>query len=90
MKAGIALEEMVINLTNREPMQESGMDIRIGQTETGIVIAFRDNGALFNPMEYTTQEQSRYLTDGIMLLKALARDIQYSRVLSLNQTIIEI
>ena len=30
------------------------------------------------------------MTDGIMLLKALAKDIKYSRVLSLNQTLIEI
>lgn len=90
MKAGIALEEMAINLASRELQVERDLDIRISKNETGIVIALRDNGAPFNPMEYMTQEKIRYLTDGILLLKALAKDIKYNRVLALNQTIIEI
>lgn len=90
MKAGIALEEMAINLASRELQAERDMDIRISKNESGIVIALRDNGSPFNPMEYSTQEEIRYLTDGILLLKALAKDIKYSRVLALNQTIIEI
>lgn len=90
IKAGVALEEMAVNLASRDAQKESSLDIRINKNETGVVIALRDNGAPFNPMEYTAGEKSQYLTDGIMLLKALAKDIKYSRVLSLNQTLIEI
>lgn len=87
LKAGLALEEMAANLCERDSGKESDIDIRISQTGTGIVIALRDNGAPFNPVEYTSEDK---LTDGILVLKAMAKDIKYSRVLALNQTLIEL
>lgn len=91
LKAGVALEEMVMNLASRDSGRDnSNLDIRICKNETGVTIALRDNGSPFNPVEYAPEEKSLYLTDGILLLKALAKDIKYSRVLALNQTIIEI
>ena len=87
LKAGLALEEMAATFCERESGKESDIDIRISQTGTGIVIALRDNGAPFNPVEYTSEDK---LTDGILVLKAMAKDIKYSRVLALNQTLIEL
>ena len=89
-KAGIALEEITVNLTERESEKVRDLDVRIIRNGSHVVISLRDNGLPFNPMEYSPQEQEEYQTDGIMLFKAVARDIQYSRILSLNQTIIEI
>ena len=64
--------------------------MRINDVDGRIILALRDNGQPFNPVEYSPDETSDYRTDGIMLLKAIAKDIQYSRVQSLNQTIIEL
>jgi putative MATE family efflux protein len=89
LKAGVALEEMTLNLitAGKKPFQ---MDVRIIRSGDNISIAMRDNGIPFNPMEYSSEEQEKYITDGILLFKALAKDINYSRILNLNQTIIEI
>lgn len=90
-KAGIALEEITANLANyNSGKRAANLDVRIINADKNIVIALRDDGQPFNPVEYSPEETSEYKIDGIMLLKALARDIQYNRVLSLNQTIIEI
>ena len=100
-RAGLALEEMTANLAsypgNKEP---ADVDVRIGvvgasspDVESGdgrIILALRDNGQPFNPIEYSPEETADYRTDGIVLLKAMAKDIHYNRVLSLNQTIIEL
>lgn len=90
MKAGIALEEMTVNLASYHNKDAVDVDVRIIQGDKGIILALRDNGRPFNPVEYTPEEKDIYKVDGIMFLKALAEDITYNRVLSLNQTIIEL
>ncbi len=90
-RAAIALEEMTANLANYpNNKQAADIDVRISNADGKIILALRDNGRPFNPVEYTPEETADYRTDGIMLLKAMAKNIQYSRVLSLNQTIIEL
>ncbi len=98
--AGIALEEMTANLASyAKNKRAADIDVRISVIESAggeasrnwrVILALRDNGQPFNPIEYTPNETADYRTDGIMLLKAMAKDIHYSRVLSLNQTIIEL
>ena len=91
MKAGLALEEMTANLASYpDNKRAADIDIRISNADGKIILAIRDNGRAFNPVEYSPSEESEYRTDGIMLLKAIAKNIQYNRVLSLNQTIIEL
>jgi len=91
MKAGLALEEMTANLANYSNNNNGAdIDVRISSSDGRIIIALRYNGRPFNPVEYNPDEQTDYRTDGIMLLKAIAKNIQYNRVLSLNQTIIEL
>ncbi len=91
VKAGVALEEIIYNLTNRDPGKAPDMDIRILKSGSGVTVSLRDNGSSFNPMEYTADEPDRgYLTDGILVFRALVKDVRYSRVLSLNQTIIDV
>ncbi|MBR0221741.1 MAG: ATP-binding protein [Synergistaceae bacterium] len=90
-RAALALEEMTANLANYpNNKQAADIDLRISNADGKIILALRDNGRPFNPVEYSPDEQTDYRTDGIMLLKAIAKNIQYSRVLSLNQTIIEL
>ena len=99
MRAGIALEEMTANIASYSadkrasagnPLRGADIDVRISDIDGNIILALRDNGRPFNPVEYSPTETEEYRTDGIMLLKAIAKDIHYNRVLSLNQTIIEL
>lgn len=90
LKVGVALEEMTLNIEKLNAGKKIDADLRIKRGDDKIIIAFRDNGKSFNPLEYSVAEEENLHTDGIMLLKNLAGDIKYNRVLSLNQTIVEI
>lgn len=89
LKVGVALEEMTLNIEKLNHNKKTKVDLRIKHSDKKIIIALRDNGKAFNPVEYSVEEKENLHTDGIMLLKTLARDIKYNRVLSLNQTCIE-
>ena len=54
-----------------------------------MLISLRDNGIVFNPIEYSVREEE-YKVDGIMILKNISQKISYKRVLALNQTIIDL
>ncbi len=91
MKAGIALEEMTVNASIYHPNRSRAvdMDVRIASDGGDIIISMRDNGVYFNPVEYRPEE-TNFSVDGIVLLKKLASEVAYSRVLALNQTLIAI
>ena len=90
LKVGVALEEMTLNMEKLNAGKKIDVDVRLKTAGDKIIIALRDNGKSFNPLEYLVAEEENLHTDGIMLLKNLASEIKYSRVLSLNQTFIEI
>lgn len=91
VKVGVALEEIILNIEKLAAGKSVNVDIRIGLTaEKNLLIILRDNGKIFNPVTYQAEEKENFLTDGVMVLKALARKIEYNRILGLNQTAIEI
>ena len=90
LKVGVALEEMTLNIEKLNADKKIDVDLRIKRGDGKIIIALRDNDKNFNPVEYSVAEEENLHTDGIMLLKNLAKEIKYNRVLSLNQTVIEI
>ncbi len=90
LKVGVALEEMTLNIEKLNADKKVDVDLRIKRGDDKIIIAIRDNGKSFNPIEYYIVEEENLHTDRIMLLKNLAKKIKYNRVLSLNQTVIEI
>lgn len=90
LKVGVALEEMTLNIEKLNADKKIDVDLRIKRGDEKIIIALRDNGKNFNPLEYSVAEEENLHTDGIMLLKNLAQEIKYNRVLSLNQTVIEV
>lgn len=91
MKVGIALEEITANMSliNAKPVD---FDVRILDSGGEILLALRDNGKEFNPIDYkpSAEEEIDYRSDRIMVLRASASDIKYDSVLSLNQTLITI
>ena len=88
-KAGIVLEETAVWLAqiNKKPVD---MDVRVLENGNELVLAMRDNGIPFNPMEYKPPEQEGTdpRGDGILVLRSVADRIDYSLVLALNQTAI--
>lgn len=91
LKTGIALEEIVDNTARHLPNRHRhvNVDVRITASGDEVRIAVRDDGVSFNPVEYRPGETG-FVSDGIMLLKALADSFSYHRVLALNQTLITI
>lgn len=55
-KTGIVLEETAVNLSrmNRKPVD---MDVRVLENGNELVLALRDNGFPFNPVEYVSPER---------------------------------
>jgi len=88
LKVGVALEEMTVQMAKINAGKIIDADVRIKSEGGEIIIAFRDNGKPFNPTEYQSDDDFNF--DNIAMLKALSKKISYNRVLSLNQTIIEI
>ena len=88
-KTGIVLEETAVNLArmNKNPVD---MDVRVLENGNELVLAMRDNGIPFNPVEYVPPEREGTDSrgDGIMVLRSVAGKIDYSLVLALNQTAI--
>lgn len=90
-RVGVAVEEMVVNIATLAVLREANVDVRIKLTADGrIIIVVRDDGMPFNPLLYRTVDDNELLMDEVQVLNALARDVQYNRVLGLNQTVIEI
>jgi len=88
---GLVLEEMTLNICNYpvNAKRPIGVDARVYTTDEGTMVSFRDNGAAFNPLVYTSEEQEKgLLTDSIMVMKSLAKKVDYDRHLSMNQTYI--
>lgn len=84
IKAALALEEITAKLAQLNN-KAVDFDVRILNDDDEIILALRDNGVAFSPMEYQPPED-----DGIIVLKAVAKEIRYDRVLGLNQTVITI
>ncbi|MBR6013000.1 MAG: hypothetical protein IK062_04360 [Selenomonadaceae bacterium] len=90
MKTGLALEEITAKLAQLNE-KEVDFDVRILNNDEEIILALRDNGKAFSPMDYQPPENDPYRqADGIIVLKAVAKEIRYDRVLGLNQTVITI
>lgn len=66
------------------------LSLRLKRNEDKVIIAFRDDGKSFNPLEYSVAEKENLHFDEIMLLKNLASGIKYNHDLSLNQTFIKV
>ena len=90
-RVGVALEEMVMNIATLAVERTAHVDVRIKLTAEGrVIIVVRDDGTPFNPLLYRSLDSEELLMDEIEVLNALAKDVQYNRVLGLNQTVIEL
>jgi anti-sigma regulatory factor (Ser/Thr protein kinase) len=87
----LVIEEMTANICmyGFRPGSQHYIDIRIGFYEQDIIIRIRDDGKLFNPLDYiekqTDLEEMRL---GITLLKKISKSLSYDRIMSFNNLVI--
>ena len=94
-KVGMVIEEMAANIAMygyTQGKKNNYIDIRIKLLEEEFIIILRDDGQWFDPTKYLESEKKEeaYLVGGIELVKALAKQVAYARILGLNNTTITI
>lgn len=89
-KVGIAIEEMAVSTAHyaHHDSDKGVIDATLCLTGKTLEIRLRDNGEIFNPVEYVADENDGCITDGIALIRQLADNIDYARQLGFNTTVI--
>ena len=89
---GIAAEEIAVNIS-RYGYKKAGVnyiDVCLTKAENTLVLRIRDDGVPFDPLEYSSGEEDEFELGGLELIKATASKLDYTRVLNMNNTIVEI
>ncbi len=81
----LAIEEMLVNIININENVDT-IDVIVRNDEDNILISIKDTGIDFNPVV----ENEEIEFDNISILNKIADNIDYSRVLGLNSTVITI
>lgn len=92
-RVGMVIEEMAVNIAlygHKHSKQQHYTDIRIKLLADEIIIILRDDGEWFDPTKHVDSEKQEepYCIAGIELVAALAKKIEYARILGLNNTTI--
>ena len=88
---GLAVEEIASNVVKYGYRGgKNFMDISFIIQDDKYILRIRDDGVPFNPMEYVPQEEEGVAMGGIALIVKMAPDLQYMRVLNMNNTVIEL
>ncbi len=89
-RVGVAVEEMAVSTAHyaHHDSDRGEIDVSLRITDAQLEIRLRDNGAIFNPVEYIADEDDGCITDGVALIRQLADSIDYARQLGFNTTVI--
>lgn len=88
---GLAVEEIASNIVQYGYRSgKNYMDISFTIQDDKYILRIRDDGVVFNPMEYESEEEDGVTLGGIALVKKMASSLQYMRVLNMNNTVIEL
>ena len=89
---GIAAEELTLNIAHYgyKSNDPSFIDISLSKAEDKLILRVRDDGVSFNPTEYSAKEDEGFLLGGIELIRAISDKMTYTRVLNMNNTVIEV
>ncbi len=89
---GIAAEELTLNIGKYgyKNIKRSYIDICLVKSENSLILRLRDDGIPFDPLEYKHDEADKYNLGGIELIKRMADKMEYTRVLNMNNTVVEI
>jgi anti-sigma regulatory factor (Ser/Thr protein kinase) len=81
----MAIEEMLVNIINNNETVNT-IDVIVRNNADNILISIKDTGVDFNPVV----EKDNLEFDNISVLNKIADNVDYSRVLGLNSTVITI
>ena len=89
---GLAAEEVAVNISRYgyDKVKKPYIDINLSHDGEQWILRIRDDGIPFDPTQYQSEEENKFLLGGINLIKGLAKKLTYVRVLNMNNTIIEI
>lgn len=89
---GVAMEELAVNISRygyKKPSL-SYIDINLSKAEDKLILRVRDDGVPFNPTEYSPDEDDEFLITGIKMIRRVTDKLSYTRVLNMNNTVIEV
>ena len=66
------------------------IDLALSQTEDRFLVRIRDDGIAFDPTEYVAEDGEEFQFHGIEVVRKVATEFKYLRVLNTNNTIMEI
>ena len=89
---GLAAEEIAVNISRYGygNAKKKYIDINLSHDGEQWILRIRDDGIPFDPTQYQTDEEEQFLLGGITMIRKLAKNFTYTRVLNMNNTIIEI
>ena len=88
----LATEEMAVNISRYGygRKENSFIDVNLSRDGETWLLRIRDDGIPFDPTKYKPEEECDYLIGGIALIRQMAKKITYTRVLNMNNTVIEV
>ena len=89
---GVAAEELAVNISRygyKKPSL-SYVDINLSKVDGKLLLRVRDDGVPFNPTEYQSGEDDEFLITGIEMIRRITNKLSYTRVLNMNNTVIEV
>ena len=90
---GLSAEEIAVNISRygySNKVKKKFIDINLSQDGDLWILRIRDDGIPFDPTQYQPEEEGQFLIGGINLIKKLATKLIYTRVLNMNNTVIEV
>ncbi len=90
----LCVEEMAGNVVRHafKPGEKKWFDVLILEKEHEFIVRMRDNGKMFDPLKYFHENADDKDTEhmGIKLVLKMAKDVQYSRSIGLNNLIVTV
>lgn len=89
---GVTAEELSVNIARYgyKKSSPSYIDINLSKADDKLLLRIRDDGVPFNPTEYNSDESDEFLLTGIQMIRRISDDMSYTRVLNMNNTVIEV
>ena len=89
---GVAAEELAVNIARYgyKKSAPSYIDSNLSRAEGKLLLRVRDDGVPFNPTEYAPSDGDEFLITGIEMIRRITSKLSYTRVLNMNNTVIEV
>ena len=85
--AAVCAEEMTVNIIKYGGKTSNWIDINLCIEDDSCRLRIRDNGMIFNPLEYSFDHED-FDIHGIELVKKISKSMDYIRAIDMNNTVI--